>query len=191
MSAEQSKKGKWTIPALVLLIVALVVGVKVIFAGLANLAPEQERPMREPLMNSQGENSGYTLLQQAPEGGDVEQWLAAAQSGGREAAYWLSRQEAGQYILYLPIQDRAVAAKDMTATEERDGDGEYSLVLRIRTPEGSHEADPDQQLFCLETGSERWKGVRVRVILDGRELEINRQLSIDGALYAAQESGGS
>ena len=49
MSAEQNgKSNHWTIAVLVFVIVVLVVGVKVIFAGLANLAPEQ-KPVRVQL----------------------------------------------------------------------------------------------------------------------------------------------
>ena len=75
----------------------------------------------------------------------------------------------------------------MTATEERDEDGEYTLVLRARTPEESAEVDPEEQLVCFATQSESWRGIRVQVILDGREQVVYKLASQGDSLYSTEE----
>lgn len=52
------------------------------------------------------------------------------------------------------------------------------LVLRARTPENSKPVAPEETLYCFATTSDSWNGIRVRVILDGREQEVRKLTSI-------------
>ena len=87
----------------------------------------------------------------------------------------------------LPDQDRSLSTGSFTATEERDPDGMIALVLRVRTPETGESVEPGSQLFCLRTQSNQWKGVRLRVIVDGREQAVSKLAQQNGQLYSTEE----
>ena len=102
-------------------------------------------------------------------------------------AYWLYMQEEDYYVLYLPGQDRVLGLQDMTVTEEADTNGEVTLVIRARTAEDSEQIVPEEQLFAIRTNSSAWRGIRVSVILDGREKIVEKRVAKDGRLYSIEE----
>lgn len=176
----KEKKGMWSIIGMVALVVVLFLGVKIAFAGL-DLAIGQKQPevVRQPLSTESGGDSQWMLLTKSEDNDEVKQWLQKADRGDR--AYWLERQEAGEYLLYLPMQDRAITADDITVTEE-----DSALVLRIRTSEGS-EAAENGQLLIFQDFRSSWNKEQVRVILDGRELTVQKCIAAGGELYWSSE----
>lgn len=177
---KEQKKGIWSIIGLVALVVVLFLGVKIAFAGL-DLAIGQNQPevVRQPLSTESGGDSQWMLLTKSEDNDEVKQWLQKADRG--DQAYWLERQEAGEYLLYLPMQDRAITADDITVTEE-----DSALVLRIRTSEGS-EAVENGQLLIFQDFRSDWEGEQVRVVLDGRELTVQKFIATGGELYWSSE----
>ena len=105
----------------------------------------------------------------------------------KDKAYWLYLQEEDYYVLYLPEQDRVLTVRDLTVTEEADLSGEVTLVIRARTAEDSKQIVPKEQLFAIKTNSSAWRGIRVSVILDGREKSVEKLVAKDGSLYSAEE----
>ena len=105
----------------------------------------------------------------------------------KDKAYWLYLQEEDYYVLYLPEQDRVLSLQDMTVTEEADLSGEVTLVIRARTAEDSEQIVPEEQLFAIKTNSSAWRGIRVSVILDGREKSVEKLVAKDGKLYSPEE----
>lgn len=180
---------------------ALLAGVIGIFAALEAVAPGGQGSNAvtwNPLFAKSGAPSPYsvrTVSDRDRESEDVGRWLTAsgdhiAQSLEGEAeghVFWLYRQDRDEYLLYLPEQDRTLTPADITATEEKDEDGQTRLVLRIRTPEEGEEVEPGEQLLSFGTTSEKWNGIRLSVILDGREQEIRVLTSADGELYSTEE----
>lgn len=177
---KEQKKGMWSIIGMVALVVVLFLGVKIAFAGL-DLAIGQKQPevVRQPLSTESGGDSQWMLLTKSEDNDEVKQWLQKADRG--DQAYWLERQEAGEYLLYLPMQDRAIGADDVTVTEE-----DSALVLRIRTSEGS-EAAENGQLLIFQDFRSSWNKEQVRVILDGRELTVQKCIATGGELYWSSE----
>ncbi len=176
----KEKKGMWSIIGMVALVVVLFLGVKIAFAGL-DLAIGQKQPevVRQPLSTESGGDSQWMLLTKSEDNDEVKQWLQKADRG--DQAYWLERQEAGEYVLYLPMQDRAIGADDVTVTEE-----DSALVLRIRTSEGS-EAAENGQLLIFQDFRSSWNKEQVRVVLDGRELTVQKCIAAGGELYWSSE----
>ncbi len=177
----KEKKGMWSIIGLAALVVVLFIGVKIAFAGL-DLAIGQNQPevVRHPLSTESGGDSQWMLLNKSEDNDEVKQWLEKADQTDR--AYWLERQEAGEYLLYLPMQDRAISADDVTVTEE-----DAVLVVRIRTSEGS-EAAENGQLLVFQDFRSSWTGEQVRVVLDGRELTVQKCIATGGELYWSGEA---
>lgn len=178
---KEKKKGMWSIIGLAALVVVLFIGVKIAFAGL-DLAIGQKQPevVRQPLSTESGGDSQWMLLTKSEDNDEVKQWLEKANQTDR--AYWLERQDAGEYLLYLPMQDRAISADDVTVTEE-----DAVLVVRIRTSEGS-EAAENGQLLVFQDFRSSWDGEQVRVVLDGRELEVQKCIATGGELYWSGEN---
>lgn len=178
---KEKKKGMWSILGLVALIVVLFLGVKIAFAGL-DLAIGQNQPevVRQPLSTESGGDSQWMLLTKSEDNDEVKQWLEKADKA--DQAYWLERQEAGEYLLFLPMQDRVLSADDITVTEESD-----ALVLRIRTQEGSEQAEGGQ-LLAFQDFRSSWTGEQVRVVLDGRELTVQKCIASGGELYWSSEA---
>lgn len=194
MNENETKKSNQTlvILGLIVLIAALFVGIKVIFAGLAAMLPHEETSRYTMLTDEKGQTSAYgahLLTEEERQEQDIRDWLARIreETAGGSAAFWLCRVDAGEYILYLPEQDRTLSTADITAAEEKDGDGEIVLVLRLRTPENGAEVTPEEQLFSLKTQSDWWRGIRVKVILDGREKDVCKLASKEGKLYSTEE----
>ena len=105
----------------------------------------------------------------------------------KDEAYWLYLQEEDYYVLYLPEQDRVLKLQDLTVTEEADLSGEVTMVIRARTAEDSEQIVPEEQLFAIKTNSGAWRGIRLSVILDGREKDVNKLVAKDGKLFTAEE----
>lgn len=183
---KEPKKERKGIIGMIALIVVLFIGVKVAFAGL-DLAIGQSQPdvIRQPLSTASGGDSQWMLLTKDDKNEEVTQWLEKADRD--DYAYWLERQEAGEYVLYLPMQDRVVGMDDITVTPEGGEDGASVLVLRIRTPEGSETAE-NGQILVLQDYHSSWDGEQIRVVLDGRELEVQRCIATGGQLYWSGEN---
>lgn len=199
---KEKEKGGWLpIVGLILLIAVLFAGVKLVFAGLGYVIPQDEGPEETgtwyQMYNEQGEAVRYTLREpgeidlSAP---DIAQWMEQAageleQTPETEGiAFWLYRQDTDEYLLYLPDQDRSLLEGGLTASEETEEDSEVCLVLRARTPENSEPVAPEETLYCFATTSDSWNGIRVRVILDGREQEVRKLTSIGDRLYSTEET---
>ena len=176
------------------LIVALCLGIVAIFTMLGVVIGqnqgEKSDKVWEYVQNESGQEVRYNLRlldQSERQEDDVYSWLVGNQTGAEETAYWLYRQDSDEYVLYLPEQDRVNTREDITVTEEEDPDGETALVIRFRTAEEAEEITPETQLFVFRTLSENWRGLRVRVILDGREKDVEQHTSKGGEIYTTDE----
>lgn len=199
MNEAENKKTNQAlvILGLVALIVVLFIGIKLIFAGLGAMLPKQGASRYTVLTDENSQTSAYgarLLSGEERQEQDVQHWLDSAREWAGEghadpehSAFWLYRFDTDEYLLYLPGQDRTLSAADVTAAEEKDEDGELSLVLRFRTPEDGAEVEPEEQLFSFQTYSEGWRGVRIKVILDGREKTVSKLASKGGKLYSTEE----
>jgi len=143
---KEKEKGGWLpIVGLILLIAVLFAGVKLVFAGLGYVIPQDEGPEETgtwyQMYNERGEAVRYTLREpgeidlSAP---DIAQWMEQA-AGELEQTpetegivFWLYRQDTDEYLLYLPDQDRSLLEGGLTASEETEEDSEVCLVLRAR-----------------------------------------------------------
>ncbi len=177
---------------LIALIAAMCLGIVGVFTMLGMVIDQEEKSDKvwEYVQNESGQEVRYNLrmLDQAErQETDVLSWLTGAQNWSEDDVYWLYRQDSDEYVLYLPTQDRVTTGEDITVTEETDPDGEIALVLRIRTAEDAEETTPETQLFVLRTLSENWRGLRLRVIQDGREKTVNQMTSKGKALYTTDE----
>lgn len=189
-NVEQKKEV--SLGVLIALILALCLGIIAVFTMLGMLIPQGEKSDKvwEYVQNESGQEVRYnlrTLDQAERQENDVFSWLTGAQNWGEEDVYWLYRQDSDEYVLYLPTQDRVITREDITVTEETDPDGEIALVIRVRTAEEAEEIEPETQLMVLRTLSENWRGLRVRVIQDGREKTVNQMTSKGDALYTTDE----
>ena len=129
--------------------------------------------------------------------GDVRLWMDKVQldralvsdlDALKDKVYWLYLMEEDYYVLYLPEQDRTLGLADITVSEETEkGGSENTLVIRARTSEKSEEILPEEQLFAIKTNSETWRGIRLSIILDGREKEVRKLVAKDGGLYSTEE----
>ena len=176
---------------LLALIAVLFIGINVIFAGLGAMLPHEGSVRYTILADENGQNTAYgacLLTEEEVRAEEIQKWLdRAGEQAGEGGAFWLYRFDTDEYVLYLPEQDRTFSTADVTATEEADGDGETVLVLRVRTPEKGTEVAPEEQLFSFKTRSERWRGIRLRVILDGREKDVCKLAAKEGKLYSTEE----
>lgn len=182
MEEKKNKSELKSIFGILILILGLFAGVKLMFSAMEDFMPKQwDAQIWDDMETVKG--SGVYNLRMIPEkesqNKDIQKWLDYANEQDEEnQVFWLCRQESGEYVLYLPEQDRVLANADLTVSEEKMDDGRVSLVLRARTPEKSDEIEPEEQLFCIKTNSTDWDGQRVKVILDGREqtvVQINAQ----------------
>lgn len=177
---NKQKNGIWSIVGLLALVVVLFIGVKIAFAGLdVAIGQKQPQVVRQPVSTESGSDSAWMLLAEYSGEETVAQWLEKADRSDR--AYWLENQETGEYLLYLPMQDRTLDVDDLTVTEEESG-----LVLRVRTAEDSQAASQGQ-LLTLQNFHSAWDGEQVRAILDGRELEVQKCIAAGGQLYWSGE----
>lgn len=187
-NTERSRTGWPSILWMSLLVIVLAVGIKALFWGVEKMLPEQKEDPFAALTDSGGNPAPYglrLLREDERETQEIRRWLGEA--GGAGTALWLCRLDGGDYVLCLPGQDRTLTASDFTADEERGEDGEVTLVLRARTPEDGEPADPEEQLFCFAVRSETWRGIRLRIVLDGREQEVTKLVSKDGELGSPEE----
>lgn len=177
---DQRKKDWLTVVGLLLFVLAMVACVKLIFAGLGVMIGNETDtgPQRTPLTSQDGMEQVVTMGYVSAQQDIIEQWLEGAE---QETACYLACEDTQEGILYLPMQDLEVGAKDMTATME-ETDGKKTLVLRIRTPEGSDPIDPLAQIMTLQS-QEDWDLLSIEVILDGRTLELSKMVYRDGTFW--------
>ncbi|MEA4933937.1 MAG: hypothetical protein VB071_10250 [Lawsonibacter sp.] len=196
---EKHKRGKnvFEMLGMVVLIVVLAFASQMVFQGLGAMIPRREAGSFTTLNRADGELGAYGLRpleSEERQAADIQGWLGSARewvsgenSTQEYSTFWLYRQDTDEYVLYLPDQDRTLSAADFTADEERDQDGEITLTLRARTPEGGEKAVPEEQLFSLQTRSEEWRGIRVKLVLEGRERHVYKMTSRGDRLYSADE----
>lgn len=193
MEENKMKSEKTSIIAMLLVVVALVIGVKFIFAAMEVIMPDQwDAQVWEDMQTEKGGTALYDLrmiLGEEFKEQDIKKWLTyAIQNEDEEQVFWLNRQERGEYVLYLPAQDRVLEKKDISASEEMMADGRVTLVIRARTPEDSAKTAPEEQLFCMKSDSPDWDGQRVKVILDGREQTVVQINSQGNSIYTTDGS---
>lgn len=192
MEEQKNKSEMKSIIGIMVLILALFVGVKVMFSAMEKYMPNQWDAQVWDEMETVKGSGLYSLRmiqKDEAEMADISKWLEYAEEQEEDGqVFWLNRQDRGEYVLYLPEQDRVLENADLTVSEEKMADGRVTMVLRARTPEKSEEIDAEEQLFCIKTDSEQWDGQRVKVILDGREqnvVQVNGQgehlYTVDGA----------
>ena len=192
MEEQKNKSEMKSIIGIMVLILALFVGVKVMFSAMEKYMPNQWDAQVWDEMETVKGSGLYSLRmiqKDEAEMADISKWLEYAEEQEEDGqVFWLNRQDRGEYVLYLPEQDRELENADLTVSEEKMADGRVTMVLRARTPEKSEEIDAEEQLFCIKTDSEQWDGQRVKVILDGREqnvIQVNGQgehlYTMDGA----------
>ena len=192
MEEQKNKSEMKSIIGIMVLILALFVGVKVMFSAMEKYMPDQWDAQVWDEMETVKGSGLYSLRmiqKDEAEMADISKWLEYAEEQEEDGqVFWLNRQDRGEYVLYLPEQDRVLENADLTVSEEKMADGRVTMVLRARTPEKSEEIDAEEQLFCIKTDSEQWDGQRVKVILDGREqnvVQVNGQgehlYTMDGA----------
>ena len=174
------------------LLVALFVAIVGLFALLKGMAPTSWEAQIWDTMNTEKVVGGTYQMRMLDERerGDktIQNWLEKAGEEDADAAFWLYLMEEDYYVLYLPEQDRTLGLADITVSEETEKGGtENTLVIRARTSEKSEEILPEEQLFAIKTNSETWRGIRLSVILDGREKEVRKLVAKDGGLYSTEE----
>ena len=192
---EEKKSGGMSVWIMLLLIVGLFAGIKLVFWGIEASVGHTPEDLYPPVAQENGRDSAYgmrLLSEEERKQSDVTIWLdeiekASAEEEPEDTVYWLYRQAEDDYVLYLPEQDRTLTNADLTADEKRQEDGEMTLVLRIRTPEDGKEVEPEDQLLCFRTVSEKWRGIRVRVLVDGREQEVEKRVSVGPELHTMEE----
>ena len=188
MEHEVQTKDK-SLPLYIALLVAIFVTVLGLFALLKGMAPTSWEAQIWDEMTVEKTTEGTYQMRMLDERERNEKivrtWLE--QAGDEEDACWLYVQEEDYYVLYLPGQDRVLGLQDLTVAEEADVNGEVTLVIRGRTAEGSEQIPPEEQLFAIKTNSSVWRGIRVSVILDGREKDVRKLVVKDGTFFSTEE----
>lgn len=174
------------------ILAGLVAGVMLIFGMLEIVMPTQwSAQIWEEMQNDKGQTALYDLRmlnKTQRQEKDIRAWMERIRQEEQSGcAFWLYRKEQDEYVLCLPEQDRTLTNQDLSASEERDGDGEMVLVLRARTNETGEDVNPEEQLFCFRARSDTWRGIRVKVILDGREKEVHKLVAQENKLYSTEE----
>ena len=189
MEENKTQTKEFPLAGWIAILVALVVGVVLIFAMLEMVMPKQwDAQIWDEMTVEKGQSGTYfmrMLTEEEQESREIRGWLE--RSGEVDGVYWLYRQESDEYVLYLPQQDRVMTLEDLTVSEEQDEDGEINLIIRARTAEESQEVEPEEQLFCIRTDSESWRGIRLKVVLDGREKDVSKLVSKGDKLYSTEE----
>jgi len=189
MEENKTQTKEFPLAGWIAILVALVVGVVLIFAMLEMVMPKQWSAQIWDEMTVEKGQSGTYFMRMLPEeeqeSKEIRTWLERSEE--ENTAYWLYRQESDEYVLYLPQQDREMMLEDLTVSEEKDEDGEINLIIRARTAEDSEEVEPEEQLFCIRTQSESWRGIRIKVVLDGREKDVSKLVSKGDKLYSTEE----
>ncbi len=173
-----------------------------IFALLGQVAPdgwEENTSYWHELLSPDGGPTAYQMRElgkQERDSVDIQRWMTASgdyivqelKGDSDEQVFWLYRQDLDEYVLYMPEQDRKVSSGDITVKEEKGEDGQVTLVIRIRTPEGAEQVEPKEQLLSFSTTSVKWNGIRLSIILDGREQNIYTLTSKGKDLFTTAES---
>ena len=174
------------------LLVALFVAIVGLFALLKGMAPTSWEAQIWDNMTTEKTVGGTYQMRMLDErernDKTIQTWLEKAGEEDADAAFWLYLMEEDYYVLYLPEQDRTLGLADITVSEETEKGGtENTLVLRARTGEESEQIAPEEQLFAIKTNSETWRGIRISVILDGREKDVRKLVLTDGDLFSTEE----
>ena len=191
MEHEVQTKDK-SLALYIALLVALFVSIVGLFALLKGMAPTSWEAQIWDNMTTEKTVGGTYQMRMLDEreraDKTIQTWLEKAGEEDADAAFWLYLMEEDYYVLYLPEQDRTLGLADITVSEETEKGGtENTLVIRARTSEKSEEIIPEEQLFAIKTNSETWRGIRLSVILDGREKEVRKLVAKDGGLYSTEE----
>ena len=188
---ETKKSGGMSVWVMLLIIAGLFVGIKLIFWGIQHSLKQVGGDIHVSVLQENGRPSQYGVRRLSEEErklSDVQIWLDGVEDEEAEdTVYWLYRQAEDEYLLYMPEQDRVLADTDLTADEKRQEDGEITLVLRARTPEDAEEVEPEDQILAFNTTSEKWRGIRVRVLLDGREQTVEKRVATGPEIHTTEE----
>ena len=181
-----------SLPLYIALLVFLFVAVVGLFSLLKGMAPTSWDAQIWDTMTTEkvvGGTYRMRMLDERERGDKIIQtWLEKAGDWEKDEAFWLYVMEEDYYVLYLPEQDRTLTLTDLTVREETEvGGTENTLVIRARTGEKSEEIVPEEQLFAIKTDSEGWRGIRISVILDGREKDVQKLVVKDGKFFSTEE----
>ena len=147
MEEQKNKSEMKSIIGIMVLILALFVGVKVMFSAMEKYMPNQWDAQVWDEMETVKGSGLYSLRmiqKDEAEMADISKWLEYAEEQEEDGqVFWLNRQDRGEYVLYLPEQDRVLENADLTVSEEKMADGRVTMVLRARTPEKSEESDAE------------------------------------------------
>ena len=185
---EEKKKAGMGIVAPIFMILILFFGVKIMFGMIEGIMPSQwAAQVWDDMYDEKGNASVYSLRMIPEEElvyADLKQWIKLASEDVQDnQVFWLYRQDLEEYVLYLPQQDRSLKNRDLSADEEMMPDGRVTLVIRARTSEESEAVVPEEQLFCIKSGSREWDGQRVRVVLDGRAQDVVKMSAMGSNIY--------
>ena len=191
MEHEVQTKDK-SLALYIALLVALFVAIVGLFALLKGMAPTSWEAQIWDNMTTEKTVGGTYQMRMLDErersDKTIQTWLEKAGEEDDDAVFWLYLMEEDYYVLYLPEQDRTLGLADITVSEETEkGGSENTLVIRARTSEKSQSVVPEEQLFAIKTNSETWRGIRLSIILDGREKEVRKLVAKDGGLYSTEE----
>ena len=191
MEHEVQTKDK-TLPLYIALLVFLFVAVVGLFALLKGMAPTSwEAQIWDTMTTEKVVGGTYQMRMLDERERDdklIQTWLEKAADWEKDEAYWLYLMEEDYYVLYLPEQDRTLTLTDLTVSEQTEAGGtENTLVIRARTSEKSEQIAPEEQLFAIKTDSETWRGIRISVILDGREKDVQKLVAKDGKFFSTEE----
>ena len=191
MEHEVQTKDK-TLPLYIALLVFLFVAVVGLFALLKGMAPTSWEAQIWDTMTTEKVVGGTYQMRMLDEREQddklIRTWLEKAAEWEKDEAYWLYLMEEDYYVLYLPEQDRTLTLTDLTVREETEvGGTENTLVIRARTSEKSEQIVPEEQLFAIKTDSEGWRGIRISIILDGREKDVQKLVVKDGKFFSTEE----
>ena len=110
MEEKKNKSELKSIVGILILIMGLFVGVKLMFSAMEDFMPNQwDAQIWDDMETIKG--SGVYNLRMIPEeeaqSKDIRKWLDYAEQQEEEnLVFWLCRQESGEYVQYLPEQDR-------------------------------------------------------------------------------------
>lgn len=191
MEHEVQTKDK-SLPLYIALLVFLFIAVVGLFALLKGMAPTSwEAQIWDTMTTEKTVGGTYQMRmldQRERDDKIIQTWLEKAGDWEKDEAYWLYLMEQDYYVLYLPEQDRTLTLSDLTVREETEvGGTENTLVIRARTSEKSEQIEPEEQLFAIKTDSEGWRGIRISIILDGREKDVRKLVVKDGKFFSTEE----
>lgn len=187
MNQSEQKQSGPSILMLVVLIAALVVGVKVIFSGLEIIAPPPKADPHRVVDVTTGAKSPWQLtIGPDREASQVDQWLEKC--GADQGFYGLMETSPNSWeaYFYLPGVEQKLTNENISleiVTQEEN----TILTIYINTVGLEEKTDPKEQLLAfLPPAGEKWPN-SLAVVLNGAPLEQAGQcISNGGQMYWAE-----